>query len=558
MTPLIFNDPQIGQSYYNDPRLAYSQQLLQQGSSVAPVQSWGEGLARALSAGVGGLLQSNINKGYQTREGGYEKSLAAALANPDQMQSILSQNPDTAPEAFNFIKQQQLYKAKALQDLYAKGLTVGQDGQVAPVPGYGMAQGQVAADTTQAQIPSEVAKQQAMIPGAVSQAVQTAQGTMPIDVAKATAIARATLPIEMQKAIGIANATAQIDVEKARQMLPINVQQAIGIAQGTAPVKTQQAVDQATALGPVNAANAASTAQAVSPITTQTAANTAVATGPIAAQTAANTEIAKLDARAQAANIQKGTPEYREFMATNGQFSNSDSVGPMAKMIADYKSPPLSSFAMRSPWGQQVMSQVQQLNPKYNATVYGQRSQAMKDFGTGQQGNTVRFLNVAISHLNVLDKLGTALANGDVRTINAIEQRYHQEFGTPAPQNFDAAKQIVADEVIKAVVGTGGAQADRETAQQAVNKASSWEQLQGVTQTYRRLLAGQMVGLQKQYKLSTGNDDFDSMLLPETRQELNGINPADSGTGPPITATGPGGARLQLNPATNQWEPYKP
>lgn len=514
MNPLIFNAPQIGQSYYNDPRLGYSQQLLQQGSSVAPVQSWGEGLARALSAGVGGLIQSGVNKGYRAREAGYDKTLAAALANPDQMQSILGANQDTAPQAFSMLQQQQLIRAKALQKLYAQGLQPGADGTMQAVPGYGAATGTNAAAATTAQIPADVAKQNSLIPGAVNQAVQTAAGVSPITTQTAINTAAGTAPIDVQKAI----ATAQ-------GVSPITTQTAVNTAQALGPVQTQNAVNQAQALGPVNAANAASTAQAISPITTQTA---------------ANTDVAKLDARAKAAGFAPGSEQYQSFMATNGQLGNPGAIDSTAKMIADYKMPPLTGFAMRTPWGQNVMAKVSAIDPKWNATVYGQRVQAMKDFGTGQQGNTVRFLNVAISHLNVLDKLGTALANGDVQTINKITQRYHQEFGTAAPQNFDAAKQIVADEVIKAVVGTGGAQADRETAQAAVNRASSWEQLQGVTQTYRRLLAGQMVGLQEQYKNSTGNDDFDSLLLPETRQELNGIPPTDSGTSTTPAAPSPG------------------
>jgi hypothetical protein len=214
MKPLIFTDPAIGSGYYNDPRLAYSQGLLQQGSSTAPVRSPLEGGLRALSAGVGGFLQSSVNKGYRGREAGYQKALADALANPDQMQSILAGNPDTAPEAFGMVKAAQAAKLKAIQDLYAKGLMPGANGGLTAVPGYGEATGQNAAAATTAQIPADVAKQGAMIPGAVSQATQTAQALSPITTQTAANTAAATAPIEIQKAVDTAARTAPITAAK--------------------------------------------------------------------------------------------------------------------------------------------------------------------------------------------------------------------------------------------------------------------------------------------------------------------------------------------------------
>ena len=197
-------------------------------------------------------------------------------------------------------------------------------------------------------------------------------------------------------------------------------------------------------------------------------------------------------------------------------------VNDVAKMIANYQMAPLSSQALRSPYGQAVMAKVAQLNPDYNAETYGGRSKAVRDFSTGKEGNAVRSFNVSISHLNTLDNLVGALGNGSVKMLNSAKQKFEQETGGTAPTNFDAAKSIVGDEIIKAIIGGGGALADRENAQNQIDKAESPAQLRGVIKTYKDLMAGQLKGLKKQYEDTTGLKDFDSRLTDETKSQLGG------------------------------------
>jgi hypothetical protein len=140
-------------------------------------------------------------------------------------------------------------------------------------------------------------------------------------------------------------------------------------------------------------------------------------------------------------------------------------------------------------------------------------------FASGTQGNTIRALGVALSHLDVLRNLGQALNNGNVQAVNQLKNAFQAQFGKPAPANFDAAREIVGDEVVKSIVGNGaGAIADREAAKAAISKASSWPQLLGVIHTYQQLQAGQLMGLRSQYEASTGLKDFDNHLTPEARQ----------------------------------------
>src|SRR6185295_8907056 len=164
---------------------------------------------------------------------------------------------------------------------------------------------------------------------------------------------------------------------------------------------------------------------------------------------------------------------------------------------------------MRTPYGQAGMAKVYENNPEYRAQSYNASNKAQSAFATGKQGDAVRSFNVVISYLNTLDKLTDALNNRDVQALNQVSNAFKQQFGSPAPTNFNAAKAIVGDEIIKAIVAGGGALADRENAQNQINAANTPAQLKGVIKTYKELMAGQLKGLKKQYEDTTFLRDFD-------------------------------------------------
>src|SRR6185437_14644812 len=206
-------------------------------------------------------------------------------------------------------------------------------------------------------------------------------------------------------------------------------------------------------------------------------------------------------------------------------FVNTGTTGGVAQMIADYQMAPLSASAMRSPQGQAIMAQVRQLNPAYDATQYSTKNKARESFATGKQGDTVRSLSVATDHLDLLNQAVDALNNGNVRVLNTIGNRWTQETGGAAPTNFDTLKNVVADEVTKAVIGYGGSTADRDKAAAVIGRSNSPAQLKGAIQNYLKLMGGQLDGLRRQYEHSTGLHDFDSMLSPQAQSEVESNAP---------------------------------
>jgi hypothetical protein len=190
-----------------------------------------------------------------------------------------------------------------------------------------------------------------------------------------------------------------------------------------------------------------------------------------------------------------------------------------AQGIAKGQLAPLSSFALKTPQGIRTMARVMEINPDYQASDFTTKQTAEKAFATGKQGNTIKSFNVALEHLNTLDRLSDALNNNDVQAINKIGNYFSTQSGRPAPTNFAAAKKIVADEIVKAIVGSGGGVTDREEAAKTVNAANSPAQLKGVIKTYQELMSGQLVGLRQQYEAIPGEKkSFDRFLSPTAKK----------------------------------------
>ena len=159
----------------------------------------------------------------------------------------------------------------------------------------------------------------------------------------------------------------------------------------------------------------------------------------------------------------------------------------------------------------------------------GSQTKAVKDFSTGIQGRQVNAFNTAIDHLSTMDKLSDALQNNDIKAFNSLGNVIAKQTGQPAPVNFDAAKQIVTAEIIKAVVASGGGVKERQEAENNFAAANSPVQLKGVINTYKQLLGGQLNSLGLQYENTTGRKDFDKKLTGEAKQAFSTVRQQHTG-----------------------------
>ncbi len=219
---------------------------------------------------------------------------------------------------------------------------------------------------------------------------------------------------------------------------------------------------------------------------------------------------------------------------------NPETVQGVAQGIANYTLAPMTSWAMRSPFGQAVMAEVKKLNPDYDQAKYDQRKRGLVAFTTGRQGDSVRSFSVSIDHLATMEDAAKAIETGDVQVLNRVAQYVKQQFGYEAPVDFDFVKNVVGGEISKAIIGGIGGVTDREEMRNAFQRANSPEQLAGVARYAKRLMAGQLDGYRRQSE-SAGfpTKDFDAALSPRARQELEGLNAPGAAAQP--TSGLPGG-----------------
>ena len=114
-----FRYKQLNPAYQSDPRRILGQQLMQQGSSSAPVQTPLQGLGRLSSALVGAYLQKGAMDRQVEKESAYEDKLTNAIAGLDMsaMPQGFDALADVAPEkalnlGVNFGIQKNLAEAK--------------------------------------------------------------------------------------------------------------------------------------------------------------------------------------------------------------------------------------------------------------------------------------------------------------------------------------------------------------------------------------------------------------------------------------------------------------
>jgi hypothetical protein len=176
----------------------------------------------------------------------------------------------------------------------------------------------------------------------------------------------------------------------------------------------------------------------------------------------------------------------------------------------------------------QILAAVKAQYPDYSPMGYTEQQSGIRAFSpNGKSGQAVKSFNVGLAHLDTLSDLAGKLDNGQIPVLNAAGNYVAQQSGGTAQTNFAAAKNIVTDEVVKAIVGGGGGVGDRDKAAATINAAQTPQQLQQAIGTVRTLMGGQLVGLAQSYKAATGKSDFrDKYLSPEAQKAFDSLQPA--------------------------------
>lgn len=190
----------------------------------------------------------------------------------------------------------------------------------------------------------------------------------------------------------------------------------------------------------------------------------------------------------------------------------------LVDMLGQFKLDPGQALA-RVPLAQRasLIAQVQAAYPGWDETIYGAKKAAMAKFTVGEQGNALRSVSVANNHLDQLGELADAMQNGNVQVVNKAVNFFKTQTGDPSVNSFDAIKNIVGQEVVKAIVAGGGSSGERDEAAKSFSNAASPAQLKDVIKHYRMVMGAQKSALIDQGKYAG---------VPESMMPNYGAKPA--------------------------------
>jgi hypothetical protein len=170
-----------------------------------------------------------------------------------------------------------------------------------------------------------------------------------------------------------------------------------------------------------------------------------------------------------------------------------------------------------------------------------------RNFAGGTGATQMRSLNTVADHLKLMQEYSKALRDGsmpftDIPRLNQIIQFLAKERGMPEVTNFNVARDIMADEVVRLLTSTGGTEADRAGMQSRLAAAMSEYQQTGALTAFEKFTAGRFKGLEQGYARNDPEriKDFrDNMMTPEARAIFTkgeGAGAAETAGGPPSEA----------------------
>lgn len=183
--------------------------------------------------------------------------------------------------------------------------------------------------------------------------------------------------------------------------------------------------------------------------------------------------------------------------------------GAMVQSIVDGRQSMPQGFALKTPYWQDIMNKVYQVDPQFSE----QRAQIRKAFATGPDGKNIGALNTATVHLDALGEASKALDNGSFTPGNAAYNYVSKIFGSNAPTDFDSLKSAVAGEMATAMKGNA-TDIEIRTIGETLNKASSPKQLSGVVNDFLHLNAQKLNTYQERYQQQIPGDTAYSPVLP--------------------------------------------
>ena len=164
-----------------------------------------------------------------------------------------------------------------------------------------------------------------------------------------------------------------------------------------------------------------------------------------------------------------------------------------------------------------LLAEARKINPAYNEGDYSNRNKAVGYWQIGKGSQQLQSFKTVQGHLDSMDKLIDALQNKDLKAQNRIINFFKTQLGDTSVTNFETAKQVVANEVVRAISAVGGtsALADRQEAARIFDAAKTPDMLKESIGVLKDLINSKVDTARGFYQAATGRDDFDKLIAPK-------------------------------------------
>lgn len=190
---------------------------------------------------------------------------------------------------------------------------------------------------------------------------------------------------------------------------------------------------------------------------------------------------------------------------------------------------PVSVYSLRSPGMRVLVERTMQYDPNFDATTYQTRQAVRRDFTSGQTARNITALNTAIGHLGTVYELGKELQTGNVRAANRLYQRIATETGSAQVNNFELARNAVANELTRVFRQVGASEQETREWASTIMAANSPAQLQGAARTVVDLLHSRIQALNDQWNRGMNTDKgFPNIVSPKSERVLSEVLGASS------------------------------
>lgn len=220
-----------------------------------------------------------------------------------------------------------------------------------------------------------------------------------------------------------------------------------------------------------------------------------------------------------------------------------------ATAILEGRQSPPGSFALKTPYWQNIMGRVFLQDPQWSE----QRAQLRKSY---TQDKEIGAINTSLGHVGALIDSIDGLNNGDIKLLNSVGNRLGIEFGTNAGNAAAMFKTIVhrvGPEISKAYIGAGGAAGERGTTESDFSENLAPSILRGNAAITAQLLRSKIASKAFQWD-KTKSDSMpsfeDRFIMPAAKQALDKLAPQGGGGANVIYARDPNGVLHQAAAGT--------